>query len=312
MKKKNIVSKLYLKFTDKPAYKQYKWDLVNYKQHDLENFLIGNQRLNSVPKIMAVAKAKGQLNFTHGGNAGDIIYALPTLKKIQELTGVPINLYLRLGKPMALRLYNAHPLGNVMLNQKMADLLFPLLRAQSYISKCEVYTNEVIDIDLDNFRAGLIPQDKGNIAHWCGYITGVSPDLYTNWLTVKPDTTYAESIVIARSGRYQNRSIDYAFLNKYSNLQFIGIESEYLEMKKMVPGLLWLQVADFLQLAQIVAGAKLFMGNQSFPFSIAEGLKATRILEVSFEVINVIPEGPGGHDFFFQEHLEWLVEHLAK
>lgn len=311
VKKRNIISKLYLKYTDRPAYKQYKWDLVNYKQHEFEKFMTGDNRLNSFPKIRAAAEKNGYLNFTHGGNAGDIIYALPTLKRIHELTNVPINLYLRLGKPMNLPLYSAHPLGNMMLNQKMADLLFPLLREQPYINKCEVYTDEVIDVDLDNFRTGLIPQDRGNIAHWCGYITGVSPQLYKNWLTVTPDSTYADTLVVARSGRYQNKTIDYRFLSKYNKLVFIGVESEYKEMQQFIPKIKWLQVNDFLQLAQVIAGSKLFIGNQSFPYSVSEGLKAKRILEVAFDVINVIPEGPNGYDFFFQEHFEWLVDSLV-
>jgi hypothetical protein len=41
-------------------------------------------------------------------------------------------------------------------------------------------------------------------------------------------------------------------------------------------------------------------------------LKVPRILEISFEVINVIPEGENGYDFFFQEHFESLVELLDK
>jgi hypothetical protein len=310
-KKRSAISKFWLKHTDKRKYKEYKWELTNYKQFEYSNFLIGEKRLNNITKIKAVAAANKQLNLNHSGNAGDIIYALPTIKKIHEITGVPINLYFRLGQLLKLPNYNNHPNGNVMLNQKMVDLLFPLIRAQSYISKCEVYTDEQIDIDLDYFRSGLIPQDKGNIARWCAYITGVSAELWKPWLTVKPDTGYADTILIARSGRYQNQTIDYSFLSKYPNLKFIGVESEYKDIQQFLPDIQWLQINDFLQLAQIIAGCKFFIGNQSFPYSIAEGLKVPRILEVSFEVINVVPEGENGNDFFFQEHFEALVQQLA-
>jgi len=47
-KKRNIISKFWLKYTDRPAYKAYKWDLVNYDQQKLENFLFGSERLKSV------------------------------------------------------------------------------------------------------------------------------------------------------------------------------------------------------------------------------------------------------------------------
>lgn len=211
---------------------------------------------------------------------------------------------------MDLPLYGNHPSGNVMLSQTMADLISPLLKEQHYINSCEVFTSQVIHIDLDYFRAGLISKTRGNIARWCGYITGVSPILYKSWLAVEPDTNYADNIVIARSGRYQNTSIDYTILNKYKNLVFLGVESEYKDMKQYLPAIRWQQVDNFLQMARIIAGCKLFIGNQSFPFALAEALKVPRLLEVSFEVINVVPEGENAYDFFFQEHFNWLVEDM--
>ena len=309
-KKRNIISKFWLKYTDRPAYKAYKWDLVNYDQQKLENFLFGSERLKSVDAIKAIADAKHELKFRHSGNAGDINYALATLTKIYEITGAKINLYLSLGRPMDLPNYSSHPLGNVMLNQKMAELLFPLIRSQAYISKCEIFADEVIDIDLDFFRSGLIPMNKGNIARWCSYITGVSPALWKKWLIIEKDPKVSDWIVIARSGRYQNKSIDYSFLNRYQNLKFIGVESEYKDIKKFLPDIEWIQMIDFLQMAQVIAGCKFFIGNQSFPYSVAEALKVPRILEVAFDVINVVPEGENGYDFFFNEHFQWLVNDL--
>jgi len=310
VKKKNIVSKLWLKFTDRPKYKQYKWDMVNYRQFKFNEFLTGADKLNNIDKISAAAIATHKLNLTHSGNAGDIIYALPTIKKIQEITGAEMNLYFRLGRPMDLPLYSSHPLGNVMLNDKMASMLSPLIIVQPYISKCELYNNEKIDIDLDYFRSGIVPMNMGNIARWCSYITGVSPDLWKQWLFVEPDSMFSGSIIIARSGRYQNKYIDYSFLKKYNDVKFIGVESEYKDIKRFIPAIEWIEMKDFLQMARIIAGCKFFIGNQSFPYSIAEALKIPRILEVAYDVINVVPEGENGYDFFFQEHFEWLVNNL--
>lgn len=309
-KKKNIVSKLWLKYTNRANYKTYKWELQNYEQTQYTNFLFGSQRLNSLPKIKALSYAAGVINFTHSGNAGDIIYALPTLKKIHQLTGAKINLYFILGKPLILPKYSTHPLGNVMLNQPMADMLIPLISAQAYISNCETYTDQKIDVDLDYFRSGLVPQDKGNIARWCGYITGVNPDLWIPWLAVTPNKSFKDHIIIARSARYQNKIIDYRFLNKYSLLKFVGVESEYQEIRKYLPKIEWVQVSNFMDLAQIIAGCKFFIGNQSFPYAIAEALKIPRILEVAMEVINVVPEGENAFDFLFQDHFETLVDDL--
>jgi len=311
-KKRNLLSKLWLKHTNRPLYKEYKWELKNYHQKLFNYEFKGSQRLSSLPKIKEILKSAPEgLNVNHSGNAGDIIYALPTLKKLYELTGTKINLYLRLNQPLVLSATLSHPLGNVMLNQKMLDLLAPLLLKQEYINLAQPYNGQNIHIDLDYFRSGIFPLDRGNIARWCGYVTGVSADLYKKWITVVPNKTYVQTIILARSGRYQNISLDFSFLKAYKNLKFVGVPSEFEEMKKQIPDLQWAEVNNFLELAEMIAGCKLFIGNQSFPFSIAEGLKVPRILELTTDIINVVPEGPGGHDVIFQDHFEALVHDLA-
>jgi hypothetical protein len=310
-KKRSTLSKLLLKYTNRDQYKEYKWELANYKKEEFNNYFTGKQRLNTLEKIKEFCASNSEININHSGNAGDIIYALATLKRIHELTGVNINLYLKISQPRAMPKHMSHPLGTVMLNQKMVDLLAPLVLSQNYINRCETYNGQQIHIDLDFFRSKLIPVDRGNIARWCGYLTGVTPQLWKNWLTVEPDKTYANTIVLARSERYRNISINYAFLQKYSEVVFIGVASEYEDMRKSIPNLKWVQVDDFLKLAQIIAGCKFFIGNQSFPFSIAEGLKVPRILELYYEIANVIPEGENAYDFFFQEHFESLVNELS-
>ena len=308
--KRNIFNKLWLKYTDKTRYKLYKWELQNYKLEEVTNFYTGNNTLNTLGKIISECKTLGYINVMHSGNAGDVIYALPTLKKLHEITGMPINLYLRLGQPLVLSGYATHPLGTVMLNEKMFTLLKPLLIAQSYINICDQYVNQKIHVNLDIIRSKTISLDSGNIARWYSYFTGITPELWKAWLNVSPNESYAETIVLARSERYRNPSIDYSFLKQYRALIFVGVKSEYEDMQQRIPNLKWVQVNDFLELASIIAGCKLFIGNQSFPFSIAEGLKVPRILEVYYKVSNVIPEGENAHDFYFQNHFEELVQSL--
>ncbi|WP_304067727.1 hypothetical protein [Pedobacter glucosidilyticus] len=310
VKKKNTLSKLWLKFTNKKEYKEYKWLIQTQKSKDFILGFIEDKRLTDLYKIQEFINQKQYINFIHSGNAGDIIYALPTLKKLYELTETKINFYLRLNQPLKMSGFTSHPLGEVMMNEAMANMLIPLINSQEYINVCEPFNHQEIHVDLDFFRAGLIPLDKSNIARWCGYVTGINPELYKSWLTVKPDYSFSDTIILARSERYTNPSIDFSFLNNYKNLKFVGVASEYKTMKKFIPNLEWLQVSDFLHLAQVIAGCKFFIGNQSFPFSIAEGLKTPRILEVYYEIANVIPEGNNAYDFIFQEHFEWLVNNL--
>ncbi len=307
--KKNSLKKTWWKFTNKKKYYEYKHLAGLYKAlGQLRDFSI--EKALTPTKILALAATTEVLNFSHSGNSGDIIYALPVLKKVSQLTGKPVNLYLELNRPLMISKHYAHPLGNVMLNERMARSLIPLIASQEYINTCGVLTDQKIHIDLSLFRDAGIHQDKGNIARWNFYTTGVMGDLCNPWLHVDKNTQYAQTIVLARSSRYNNVLIDYSFLSKYPNLAFVGVAAEYEEMKKVLPAIKYLPVDDFLQMAQIIAGCKVFIGNQSFPFSIAEALKVKRVLELFFASPNVIVEGPDGYDFYFQDHLEYLVDAL--
>ncbi|RYE21975.1 MAG: hypothetical protein EOP42_25110, partial [Sphingobacteriaceae bacterium] len=270
--KKNLVEKLWLKFHDPILYKQYKWELRNYTEQGVFDFFAGINRLDTRDKIIEAAQKDNLLNIIHSGNAGDIIYSLPTIKKISEITGVPINLYLRLNQHLPTPIYSttAHALGSVMINQKMADMLFPLFNLQSYVNESCVYNNQKIHIDLDFFRSKTIPLSNSNIARWYSYTTGITPELWKPWLQAEPDYYYADKIILARSERYRNSTIRYSFLKTYKNILFIGVKSEYEDMKNAIPNLQWLQVKDFLELTRIIAGCKFFIGNQSFPYAIAE------------------------------------------
>ncbi|MEK7224455.1 MAG: hypothetical protein AAB221_02085, partial [Bacteroidota bacterium] len=61
---------------------------------------------------------------------------------------------------------------------------------------------------------------------------------------------------------------------------------------------------------QVIAGCKFFIGNQSFPFALAEALKVKRALELCFECPNVIPEGENAYDFVYQPQFEKIVRQL--
>ena len=85
---------------------------------------------------------------------------------------------------------------------------------------------------------------------------------------------------------------------------------EFEEMKKQLPKLEYKPVANFLELASVIAGSKLFIGNQSFPFSLAEALKVRRVLEVFYQCPNVLVEGANGYDFCYQPQFEKIVSDL--
>ncbi len=308
----NYLLKTWLKFTNAARHKKYKQHYSHYKITNKLAAFADAGLVVTIDEIIAKAKNDSAINVLHNGNAGDIIYCLPLLKKLNEITGKSVNLVLKINEPLKIGDGYEHPLGSVMLNQGMVDGLKPLLASQSYINEIAVFHDNKIHLDLTLFREAGFALDKGNIARWNSFITGININLGNAWISVEPDKKFAGSIVLARSSRYNNALVSYSFLSNYKNVVFVGVESEYSEMKNDIPGLKWQQVNDFLQLAEIIAGCKLFIGNQSFPYSLAEGLKVNRLLEVFYQIPNVMPEGPGGYDFCFQKHFEWLVNDLMK
>lgn len=289
--------------------RRYRLNKLQIHQQKIKNFL-SQYKILTIPDIINIAKETPELNYLHTGNAGDIIYSLPIIKQLSRLINKPHNILLKINEPLRLATGLVHPLKNVMLNEQTVKLMAPLLKNQTYINDCNVYADQHIHVNLSLFRKSGIYLDRGNIARWNFYTTGVTANLSEQWLFADPDLSYHNAIVIARSQRYQNPLISYSFLAVYSDVVFLGVKAEYQDIKKQIPNIRYVEVNDFLEMASIIAGSKLFIGNQSFPYSLAEALKVPRILETYYSSPNVMPEGKNGYDFYFQKHFEFLVEEL--
>jgi hypothetical protein len=298
-KKLNKLQEISLKLSDKKAYIAYK-DLRNYHKNAV-----------NIPSIDFTKKSsKKTVNFKHSGHLGDIIYAIPTM---YALAGeAKINLYLPINQ--AISSDEKYISGRNSLNESVVDSLKKLLSEQAKFDSIEIYNpdNQTIDYDLDLFRQFPLDYHKGNIARWYFNVFATSYDLSKPWLIVNLDESVKGKIVIARSTRYNAPDVDYSFLQEYNNLIFVGLSKEYELMKQAIPHLEYKKTDDFLSLAKVIAGADFFIGNQSFPFALAEALKVPRILESYYQCPNVIPEGENAYEFSFQPQFEFLVKKLVK
>ncbi len=247
---------------------------------------------------------KDEYHFKHSGNCGDIMYAIPAMLAIAK--GKPIHLHLNIDRPTSYG-KKVHPLGNVMLNRKMVEMLQPLILSQPAFKTCDVWDKQEIDIDLDMIREYPFLLNRGNICRWYFLIFGEYYPLNKPWLELTPDTSLSNAILVARSQRYNAPGISYEFLKSYEHIYFVGVEPEFEEMKRSVPHIQYRPVNNFLDMAGLIAGCKLFIGNQSFPYSIAEAMKVNRLMEWYFQTPNVIVEGDNGFDFCFQPNFEKLV-----
>lgn len=276
---------------------------------------------------------------------GDLINAMPGIKAACERMGTKAMIYLGLDIEWQMTPEVAEGReSKVTMTTRTMEMLRPLLMSQSYIAGvesfevayperykawCEAfkthgdfktaaawYRQPQEMVDLDKHHLVPIGMPYGNIYRWQFYTyPDMACDLSKPWLDIEPnDLVPHDTIVINRTERSRNVTIDYSFLKKYEDrLLFAGLQSEWMRFTQETGIELPLFVAkDFLELAQLIRSCSFFIGNQSLCFSLAEGMKIPRILEICPYLNNVIPTGENAFDFYFQSNFEYYVELLAK
>jgi len=272
---------------------------------------LNNEIVSYINKISEIIKSKKIINFSHSGHLGDLINSLPVIMEIAKKSecNLFINLYKKLEKK---NVDVKHFSKEFFLTKESYNKLYPLLEIQPYLSKVQVLENDLVDIDLDYFRNLPINFNIDSV-RWYSHITGIGPDLNLPYMfKVNKNNKYSNHIIFLRSLRRQNDHITYNFMDQYENLLFIGLYDEYLDLKKQITKLKFYECNDFLEMAEIINSCKLFVGNLSFGYTIAEALKTPRLLESYLDFPLVYPNGPKAHEFYFQTHFEDYVKKILK
>jgi hypothetical protein len=260
------------------------------------------------------------ISFKHSGRIGDIIYSLPFIKGLCERKNIKAKIFISSDTPSGLSEDVYHPSGSLMVDQKLYDFIKPLLD-QPYIQ--EIYYKDKNDMpadayDLDQFRTAKINHKSGSIPVWFRKIFGIPYDITEPWLVLPHYDTvsdiYKDYVVISKSTRFCNNAINYEFLNQIEKKIFIGLEYEFdiFKEKNKIPNLEFKKVNNALELAHIISKCRLFIGNQSFNFAVAEALKSTRALEVFEPIPNVIPIGGICIEFITTEQICNFVSDITK
>jgi hypothetical protein len=236
------------------------------------------------------------MTFKHAGDLGDIILSLPVLRALCH--GAPSDLVI---EPVAYTRQKLTP-------DKWCGLDELLLR-QPYISAVRPFTyGEPISFNLNDFRARLfqslragIGKDK-HLSHWmCEAHAVPYACMDTPWLTIE-DPIKAARVVFVRAGAgrpqhqvYQNPTFPWHLVwKKYGKeAVFVGTEAEYDIFRVTCGDVPHYKTKGLLEAARVIAGADLFVGNQTATHAIAEGLKKNIVLEVWREGPNVIVHRPG-------------------
>jgi hypothetical protein len=267
------------------------------------------------------------LSFKHSCFSGDLIYALASIKALCEIEGDKAVIYQWLNKEGFLYQGAEHPYGGKMMNDYAFEMMKPLIESQPYVKEFKPWNGEKVHVDLDVIRQVKNHMPYGNIVTWIAMVYAeATPKYWQPWIDVRQQdyqdfrndwtltSPVLKTIVINRTSRYHNQWIDYFFLKEYQDrIVFVGLEDEYNQFQ-MDWGLnvSYYKPTDAYQLALLLLSCKLFIGNQSMCFAIAEAMKVPRILEVCDMAPNVIPAGPGGYYARNPDTFKFLVEKLLK
>lgn len=257
-------------------------------------------------------------SFCHFGTVGDIWSSLPAVRECVRLNGRKAEYYLMKDIPAEYYKGAVHPTKDangamVRLNQRMIDMVIPLLEAQPYIAKAAVHdVNMKIDVDLNKITETFVNMPYHPISYWYFY---VYPDLFCDvslpYIEV-PDTDkdfgVKNKVIISRTERYHNMQgqIDYSFLKPYEDdCIFSGTMREYNNFCMTYDlNMPLIDIKDFLELAQALKQANGLISNQTQIFQIAEGLKTPRSVELCSFAPNVTVQGKNGFEFYSQIGLE--------
>ncbi len=298
------LKKIWFKIVNKEKY----YKLKNNQNIKSKENLYKNKIKIFLEDVDKSLKSKKEISFLHSGHLGDLVNALPLIKEISKTK--KCNYYIEADKKIPDHVKgDSHPFGSVYLSQKSVNMILPLLRRQTYLNSVEDYKNQNIDIDLNFFRELPLNFNLDSV-RWYSHLTGIHPNLIEPYIEANEHKSFKNKITIIRTLRRKNFLINYKFLNNYKDIIFLGLKNEFIDLKKDVPNLEFYDCNDFLEMAEIIKSSKIFIGNLSFGYTLAEGMKIPRLLESNPEFPLVYPSGGNGYDFYFQNHFETIFKKL--
>jgi hypothetical protein len=218
--------------------------------------------------VSSVDSRVNVVNFYHGGDLGDTVYAIPALR--------------RLARPAHLTLYPNHRVTRALMDEDNANMLLPLLNVQHNITADWKPTHGSEGLRLD-FAVRRFYKNGYNIAdihsHWIGH------DHWNTehpWLIADHAAESPYRIVVARSARYRNDKFPWkALVDQFEGRAcFVGVPWEHEDFEKHYGAIDYIITPSLLEVARLMAAADIAICNQSCPRAVAEALKIPVIVEV--------------------------------
>jgi hypothetical protein len=200
--------------------------------------------------------------FLHSGDFGDALYALPSVSALGGGT-----LY-----------FASRPWTRTRWTPQLLAIIKPLIDRTGF---CEalLHDGEWIDHDFSTFRNGgyrLGDTIMERQRRWVGAERWDGKP-WLNALPAKPGR-----IVINRASRWHGWHFPYGKILQVfpKDIVFIGLSDEHAAFEKEFGFVPFYWTKDLLEAAGVIAGAELFIGNQSACLAIANGLGRPVVVEV--------------------------------
>lgn len=229
-----------------------------------------DQQLSLIDHLMPDLATPPVVNMSSVGDLGDLVVAMMTLHH----RGGLFDIYLR---------DNGATKGIV----RRIDIIRPLLESQPYVNAVRVWKREQIAWVSEDFRKGFHRTDgplalaHASHALSVGFISTL-PQTAVPWLTAVASKESKGRVIVARSARYNNPHFPWAAILKHfgERALFVGTPDEHASLQNGTGCKVeYRPTKNLLEVAELIAGSDLFIGNQSSPMTIAEGLKHPRVQE---------------------------------
>ncbi len=204
--------------------------------------------------------------FSHAGDAGDLIAALPAVRAASKSYGG--------GR---LTLYPAN-FTRQRMSPTIVRSLASLLEQQPYLKSVD-FAEHSAGFVLDVWRR-LLHRSAGSIADFALEVVGASlTERNVPWLCVEPKAV--ASVVFARSARLRDPTFPWGAIVKRwrADAVFVGYQDEHKDFVSQWGYVPWVETKDYLALAQLLAGSRLVVVNQTSTFWVGFGLGCRVLLE---------------------------------
>ena len=188
--------------------------------------------------------------------------------------------------------FYVHPGGGQGIGEEEAASILPLLAEQDYITDAAIWRGEPFDVDLDVWRSYFQPFSHSLAeSHLIAFGLPLG-EVYEQWLRVNRPRNPSGRVLFNRTSIRVGVPGFWQLCHELfkDRAVFVGHANEHEAYCCQVGPIEHLPMNDVLELACAIVDSDLFVGNQSCPYAIAEGLKHRCILGVE----------PGAPDCLFQ------------